>query len=873
MVGQPRRLNWLLRGRLGWFTLGMLSLGGLGWGPSAIAQNDIQPDATLGVEPSVIVPVGPVTDAIIGGAQRGQNLFHSFQSFSVDEGYEAYFVLNPGVDIANIFARVTGGVQSGILGVLGAVQSADGTFNNVVPTQAHVFLINPSGIIFGPNAALDLSGSFTATTANTVLFDTVGSFSATTPLPPSDLLTINPSAFLFSQANPASITSRSVAPGLIPGYPKGLSVVAGERLTLLGGGLTIDGGNEVGARAGLSALGGRIELGSVAGLGTVSLQPNGSLSFPADVLRGDIIFTNRALADVSLNTGGDIGIHARNLLLENDSLIFAGIDSIEGTITSQAGDIKINATGAIRVDNSFIQNRVLEGLVGNGGNVEIQTNSLLVTRDGQINAVVSRGSRGNAGNVIIRADGLVSFVGGDAYSSISLGGVGKGGNIDIQAGLLAVLDGATLYASTEGVGDAGSVILRGNDGVLFDNGTAFSTVEAPGIGQGGRIEVQGAFLSVANGGQLLTATRGQGDAGDILISTRDGVIFDGFNAQDQSLSGAFSSVVAGAQGAGGNISITTPGLLLVSNRARLDASTTGQGNGGNISIQATRGTLFDSGGAFSTVLADTPFAGGNITVQSQFISLINGGTLSASTLGTGNAGNIEVTADTAFYASNASIGTLALRASGGNITIQAPQIRLEGDSNIVTSVLGGSGSGGNIVMTANSILAFGDSDILAFSREGRGGNIELRTLAFFGENFRPAPRGIEPILLDENGRVDVNASGAISSGAIALPDVSFIQNSLNDLPEGLVNTDQLVAGSCIAQTPEGQASFVVTGSDGLPSTPGEPLPSAFPTGTVQTTTSTGEPVKASWQRGDAIAEPTSVFQLTDGRLLMSRACN
>lgn len=870
MVGKPRRSDWLLQGGLGWLTLGTLSFGGLGLGPSAIAQNVIQPDGTLGSDPSIVVPVGPVTDAIIGGTERGQNLFHSFQTFNIDDGYEAYFVLNPGVDIANIFARVTGGVQSGILGVLGAVQSADGTFDNVVPTQAHVFLINPSGIIFGPNAVLDLSGSFTATTANAVLFENGGNFSATTPDIPSLLLTVDPSAFLFNQPNPADIISLSTR-SPTDGSPRGLQVVPGERLTLLGGELLIDGG---GIRAGLGAFGGRIELGSVAGPGTVFLQPDGSLSFPTDVLRGDITLTNRAMVDVSLETGGDIGIHTRNLLLENDSLIFAGIDSTQGTATSQAGNIKIDATGTIQVNNSFIQNRVLEGLTGNGGNVEIQTHSLLVTQDGQINAVVSRDAKGNAGNVIIRADGLVSFDGGDAYSSILLGGEGKGGNIDIQAGILSVSNGGTLYASTEGIGDAGSVILQGTDGVLFDNGTVFSTVEAPGIGQGGRIEVQGAFLSVTNGGQLLTATRGQGDAGNILISTRDGVIFDGVNAQDQSSSGAFSSVVAGAQGTGGNIEITTPGLLLVSNGARLDASSTGSGNAGNILLQATQGVLFNGGGAYSIVPADTPFAGGNITVQSQFVTLLNGGTLSASTLGTGNAGNIDVTANTAFYASNASIGTLALQASGGNVAIRAPQIRLEGDSNIVTSVLGGSGSGGNIVMTADSILAFGDSDILAFSREGRGGNITLNTPAFFGENFRPASPGTEPILLDENGRVDVNASGAISSGAIALPDVSFIQNSLNDLPEGLVNADQLVAGSCIARTPEGQASFVVTGSDGLPSTPGESLPSAFPTGTVQAITApTESSAQASWQRGDAIAEPSAVFQLTDGRLVMSRACD
>lgn len=117
----------------------------------------------------------------------------------------------------------------GVLGVLG---------------NANLFLINPSGIIFGRNARLDVRGSFTASTADAINFSNQDFFSATTPTAPA-LLTVQPSAFLFNQLNPAPIANNSIAapeanPSGLPGF--GLRVSEGKGLTLLGGSITMDGG-------------------------------------------------------------------------------------------------------------------------------------------------------------------------------------------------------------------------------------------------------------------------------------------------------------------------------------------------------------------------------------------------------------------------------------------------------------------------------------------------------------------------------------------------------------------------------------------------------------------------------------------------------
>ncbi len=104
--------------------------------------------ATDGTGTIVISPDGRVFN-ITGGTQAGANLFHSFEQFGLDQGQTADFQANP--SIQNILGRVVGGDASVIDGLI-----------KVTQTNANLYLINPTGILFGPNARLDVPGSFTA---------------------------------------------------------------------------------------------------------------------------------------------------------------------------------------------------------------------------------------------------------------------------------------------------------------------------------------------------------------------------------------------------------------------------------------------------------------------------------------------------------------------------------------------------------------------------------------------------------------------------------------------------------------------------------------------------------------------------------------
>ncbi|NEQ97453.1 MAG: filamentous hemagglutinin N-terminal domain-containing protein, partial [Cyanothece sp. SIO2G6] len=177
-------------------------------------NSQIVPDNTLGDERSIVNSVGN-TDQIDGGAIRGENLFHSFEQFSIEAGRAAYFS-NPDV-INNIFSRVTGGDRSDIMGTLGVLG------------DANLFLLNPSGILFGPDATLDIRGAFYTSTAGEITFPDGNTFSALVPGAPP-LLTVDVTI-------PISVEFA----GAIPGTPVGnltneakLVLDAGQQLTLQG---------------------------------------------------------------------------------------------------------------------------------------------------------------------------------------------------------------------------------------------------------------------------------------------------------------------------------------------------------------------------------------------------------------------------------------------------------------------------------------------------------------------------------------------------------------------------------------------------------------------------------------------------------------
>jgi filamentous hemagglutinin family protein len=196
-------------------------------------------ELVLGPAGSLAGPNFVIPDTV--GQTMGSNLFHSFGSFNLNADESAAFTGPTGIE--NVLARVTGGSASNIDGLIST------RFENASP---NLFLLNPAGVLFGPNASLDIQGSFHVSTADYLKLGGSGRFEATNP--ENSVLTVAPpEAFGFlGERQPAGIAVQGSL----------LQVPVGETLSVVGGDIRIADGT-------LYAPGGRIDMVSVASPGEV----------------------------------------------------------------------------------------------------------------------------------------------------------------------------------------------------------------------------------------------------------------------------------------------------------------------------------------------------------------------------------------------------------------------------------------------------------------------------------------------------------------------------------------------------------------------------------------------------------------------------
>ncbi len=476
---------------------------------------------------------------------------------------------------------------------------------------------------------------------------------------------------------------------------EGLQVQPGKTLALVGGNVTIQGGN-------LQAPSGRVELGGVAGSGTVGLNIDGNnidLSFPDGVARSDVSLTN-ASVKVTAGGGGSIVFNAQNLDILGDSELAAGIGEGLGTVGSQAGDIMLNATGAITFRQSSIRNEVGDDGTGNGGDININAGSLLVidlvalstTNDGQGDAgsvsvqangnvsfadssIRSNDGQGDAGSVSVQANGNISFA--NSIISSTTSGQGDAGSVSVQANGNVFFADSVIFSSTNGQGDAGSVSVQANGNVSFADSVIFSDTNF-GQGEDARsVSVQAnGNVSFADS-VIFSTTSGQGDAGSVSVQANGNVSF-------------FGSVISSAtfgQGKGGDVHIQAQSFSLTSS-SLLYSATNNSGNAGNIVVDAVDFvTLFGIGefgdytGLFTNTEEGASGQAGNVTIQTDTLRILDGAVLSARTRSDSD---------------------------GGNITVNVNNLEIRGGGQLLTTAFSSGDAGRLTVNAANSITISGN---------------------------------------------------------------------------------------------------------------------------------------------------------------------
>ena len=716
----------------------ILGVGILGlWNPNgAIAQ--IVPDATL-PNPSSVNTNG---NRIIleGGTTAGTNLFHSFEEFSLPTGLEALFDNAPAIE--NILTRVTGSNLSRIDGLI----QANGT--------ANLFLINPNGLIFGPNARLDIGGSFFASSADRILFADDATFSATNPT--SDpLLTVSVPVGLQlnSPAAPILVTgpgnNLSFADNLATirdNRPVGLQVPDGQTLALVGGDIALSGGN-------LTAAGGHIELGSI-GEGTVAIAPNSdgwTFDYEGAETLGDIHLSEAASVDVSGDGGGFIEVRARNLSVTQGSSILA--DTL-GNRTG--GGVRVETTDSVEVmgfseDGSFVSSifaAVAPGASGAGGNLNVTTDRLSITNEGLI-ASDTFGA-GDAGFLTLQA-GSIEMSSSCLATIAHAEATGNGGALLLETDRLVVADGAQILTFTEGTGNAGDLTVRATESVEV-TGTRMSldapfpsalaaTAEAGSTGRGGNLLVETARLRVANGGGIGSGTDGMGDSGNLTIRASESVEVVG-NSPSGLPSNIFTSLFTGVPGAefevtGGVLEIETE-RLVVRDGGQISSGTLGGGEGGNLNIRASEsidlsgsiaaqeffardffrdesGTRIPSG---LFAVSEGSGQAGNLSISTDELVVRNGARATVESRSTGGAG--ELTIDARETLLDRDGGLRADSQEGlGNINLTGEGLQLRRQSRISTNSTG-TAPGGNITIETQTLVALENSDISANAIDNQG---------------------------------------------------------------------------------------------------------------------------------------------------------
>ncbi|MEO0988520.1 MAG: filamentous hemagglutinin N-terminal domain-containing protein [Cyanobacteria bacterium J06639_14] len=243
--------------------------------------------------------------SITGGSTSAdnENLFHSFSEFNLLTGESATFITDPA--ILNILTRVTGGNPSAIDGLL-----------QVTGSSANLFFINPSGILFGPNSALNLQGSFTAVTADQVNFAT-GAFGAV-GTPDYSALVGNPAGFSFSTEVPGSVVNSG-----------NLSVLPGESIVLAGGQVLNTGT--------ITTPGGDVVILAVEGGNLVRIEQEGLLlSLEVEALSSDAEAPLLPFSPLSL---------PELLTSSNDLVTASGVTvNADGSITLTGSDVGLPTT-------------------------------------------------------------------------------------------------------------------------------------------------------------------------------------------------------------------------------------------------------------------------------------------------------------------------------------------------------------------------------------------------------------------------------------------------------------------------------------------------------------------------------------------------
>jgi filamentous hemagglutinin family protein len=813
------------------------------------------------------------------GKLSGNNLYHSFSKFNINQNEIATF--SGPEHVQNIISRVTGGEMSMI----------HGTLRSEIP-HANFFLLNPAGVFFGKESVLDVKGSFHVSTADYLVMDNHEKFDIHSSEPLLSMGT--PVTFGFIDDGNGVIEVEDVEGGnFIDPHQYDLKVDKGETLSLIGGEIIIK-ASMLYAPEGIINI---AAIKSAAEISLIDSGMDYSVDMIRGKINiseySTIDVSSNDYAD-DINASGDVFILGSEFILdesyitakteeasENAGIININVDqmkAIYSEITCEyyylpddldltGGNIKITARESIDVSDYSIIATSTDG--ANAGYIDINAKNVLFHSGSYIESKTY--SSGKAGDISIEASENITFNDNcTIYSDTDFSG--DAGNIDLNAKNIFFLNGSGLGNQTADSGNGGNISLNAVDSIQFmgtdQQGIASDiTTYSKGSGNAGDVNITAHNILFKNGGRVYASALEDGSGGNIRITAENGIInLSGVNPHGENSNGFNSCISSESEqtGKAGDIYIKSDALF-IDNGAYISNNTSDIGESGAIIIETDTleitgkapvinqdqflesqhtfiENLYESkkkefSGIYSRAesqnFSDNP--GGEIHISGGNIFLSKEGTITTSSTGKRDAGNIELTVNSITMDSNSSIASESLAkeeggtageislnlnnsmtlrntshistdaqsSGGGKINIKAKETLYLLNSSITTNVKDGSGHGGDINIDIG-LSVLNHSQISANAIDGDGGAVFI-----VAENF----------IKSTDSRIEATSErGNEGTVKIDAPDID-ISKDLAAMPSKFLDASQWMKNSCGQRSSENISRLIVKGKDAVPTKP------------------------------------------------------
>lgn len=462
---------------------------------------------------------------------------------------------------------------------------------------------------------------------------------------------------------------------------------------------------------------------------------------------------------------GDINLDGASISMSGGTI------SASTTSTGDAGDVAIIADTVELTDGAFVETSALDEAtsstnLGDAGTIEVRGVNVTLADAALSTTTDSDILSDQPAFIHIRATGALSLT-NSSLSSATTGAMSAGEVI--LDGDSTRVSGGTITASTTSTGHAGRVAIAagelGGDIELIDGAEVFSSSTGADSGQAGTIEINGGNITLA-GANLRTSTESD------VVATPAQIQISGIGAltlTDTSISAETSGAISAGSISLGGQSIAMTGGSLSTSAVGTNAADTNLGAAGKIQLVASNITLTGADLSTSTdsdVIAATP---AEIFLNASSALALNDADLTAGTTGAASAGAIAL--------NGASISM-----SGGTITASTTST---GNAGFVTIV---AGTGGDVQLSGGAVVETSaldeDTSSTNLGNAGRievsGANVTLADTTLSTETDSDTSSSPAVIILDASGVLSLTDSdltsattGAASAGAITLDGASI----------------------------------------------------------------------------------------------------